>query len=374
MNLKTIGSYTLLVIYLAVLAVLAVQLASNIIALMIEVVGGAVTFTVLAGILAAYVPHLKSSFANVLTIFDSMKGIARLQVRWRVEGAVNDFREKMDDEIRGLLPYPMILNWVVSDEDVRPYVDEEKLVVVVRMKPRAEEQWNLASATLAYVSVGLINEARLHMTYTFSRAVDFAFTKKLLEDEAKIEARNYLVQQEILPVIAKDDEVREYYGKLLTISEELLNRVFLREVGNVAIKLAHILPGGLSKDILDFLDWSVALVERVGEEIPLWFSGKHLKVGCILVAKRDTFLEYGTEPYVRRAKEHLSRGADAVYVLSRGHSNCAIAHVIGKEIEDLDFGLRKVEGTDRKYDVRLEHGVTEALALLFRPVLAHTAS
>jgi hypothetical protein len=377
-DLRLIASYAVLILYLVLLAFLAANFASNISALVASVVGGSITFTLIVALLAEHVPLLKSSFADILALFEFMSTIARVEVRWKVEGAVNNYREKLDKEVEGLLPYPMELRWVMSEEDMEPYLDQEKLVVVVRMKPRPKEYWNIASATLAYVSIGLVHEAKRYMDPALGRSIDFAFTQKLLEDEGETAAENYLIDQEIAPSMRENGMIQSYYSKLMQIADELLTRVFLREVGRIGKKLAAQKKGygpddRFSDDITAFLDWAVALAEREkGEEIPpLWFVSRNLKVGCILVSGEDTFLDRGPDPYVIRAQGYATKGTDAVYVLARG-ADIVYAKIVAKEIVRLTtgVGLVLVEGSEKTFKVKVSEGVVEAVALLLRPKLS----
>jgi hypothetical protein len=268
----------------------------------------------------------------------------------------------------------------MSEQDMKPYLDQEKLVVVVRMKPRPKEYWNIASATLAYVSIGLVHEAKRYMDYALERSIDFAFTQKLLQDEAETPALNYLIDQEIAPSLKANSNIESYYGKLMEISEELLIRVFLREVGKVGKRLSVLKKGyehdaRLSDDITSFLDWACALARRKkGEEGPpglLRFDGRNFKVACILVAEEDTFLNYGSDPYVNRAQGYAMRGTDAIYVLARGE-HIFYAKIIARDIVRLCTGvsLALVDGSDKIYKVRVAERVVDAVALLLRPKMS----
>jgi hypothetical protein len=372
---KVVLGYFILIGYLALLFVLVFILAYSVIAIALLILGGTITFTILVGVLALQIPVMKSHLSEIMRVFNFFIE-ARTQTKWKIEGEINDYREDMETVAKGLLPFPMKLKWVMSESDVEEHIDPKnpsRPVVVVRMKPRTEEDWNLASATLAYVSKGLIPDARIHMTDSLNHAVDFAFSRKLLEGEGEMAAVTYLMYQEITPALTKDADMKSDFVTLMEISEELLIRVFLREVGETSTRLSNELGVSFSSDIVDFLDWSRMLALREpGEEIgpKLLFEGKHIRVGCILVAHPKVFLDHGSAPYLKRAKEHVIKGATAVYVLARGN-NIVIATEVARDMRQSvgDLGLVMAEGTDRTYKIKLKDRVTNAVAILFRPAV-----
>jgi len=354
--------------YLFAFALVAWMLASNFVLFVISIVTGGFLFALVSGILVTEVPLLKAEIAPLISFANVFQRIALLQVRWRVEGRINDYRERVDSEVGGLLPHPMELRWIMSKKDVTPYLKKEGPVIIVRMKPHREEAWNLATATLAYVSEGLVPHARRHMRRQLNRAVDFAFCKKLLGDVGETTARNYLITTALDPEINTDETVKQFFQKLDDISEELLTRLFLREIGAVSLGKLTLPDLALEPEITAFLDWAYALAKREpGEEKPeLWFDGKNLKVGCVLVAEPRTFVLHGPAPYIRRAREYAYRGADAVYLLARG-INTTCAKTVAEEIDRLKIDLVKVPDSDRKYRIRTATGVVDAIAIVYRP-------
>lgn len=367
-NVKIFISYIILFIYLALLSIFISVITINIYVTVAQVFAGTIGFSLLLNSLIGYVPALKGFMASILDIFGRFTIISKVQIRYRIEGLVNEFRENIEKDIRGILAYPLKIKWDYSGDDLKSYLDQEEQTVIVRLKPRENEDWNLASATLAYVSAGLVVTARPHMGHSLSKAIDFSFTKKILEDEGRIRARNYLVQEEITPIITKNEEMRINYNKLSIISDELLTRIYLREIDNTSIRLSHLTIRDLHKDYINFLEWTVNLVTRdgTGKQTPFLFSGKNFRIGIILVAEENTFISYGSGPYLKRARERVADGVDALYILARG-AHILIAEIIAKDIEKSDLGLIKVKGAEKKYKVRFPDGQVDAVSILFRP-------
>jgi len=373
-NSKIVFSYLLILIYLTILGIGASILIFNIIFLIIEVISGAIGFALLAGIIAAYIPSIKSHYADVLTFFEPIEIIGKLQVKWKVEGAINDYREHLDEEIENLLPYKLRIQWVKTQEDVDKFLSDDNTTIILRLRQRENEKWNLASATLSYISEALIRNARIYMNKNFNKALDFAFAEKLLKDEGEISALSYLRDEEIFPIITNTEEddikIKEIYEKLDLISEELLTRVFIREIGIAASNLGYKPSAKLEDDIYKFLDWSILIAQKgKDEEVELMFVGKYFKVAIILVANEDLFLRYGTQPYIDRAMDNMRKGADGIYFLARGH-NIIIINAIVADINKKDIGLRFVERSDRTYIIEKNKIKLEAKAALYRPAPA----
>ncbi|MFC1505467.1 hypothetical protein ACFLQ6_00190 [Thermoproteota archaeon] len=368
--IKSLLSITLLGIYLFLLAYLALSLASNVAAFYVTVIGGSFTFAVLAVIVAAHAHLFKHYMTGFIEIVDVFRRLERTLLKWKVESLINDYREQLDEEIRGILPYPLELKWVNSKEDVEEYLDPDKLIVVVRIKPYdVSEPRNLAMAALAYVSVGLVNFAKKHMRRCLRRAIDYSFTKKLLGDQGQTAARHYLMEREVEKAIASDDELRKYFLKLEDMAEEVLSRVFLREIGVLATQNVHLNRYALEQDIESFLEWTHKIATRQPqEEFSFWFTSEHLKIGCVLLGDPKKFIAVGTAPYLKRIESHFERGADGIYILARGRG-VNQAKMLAKESIENNPHLIMVENSDKEYLVDRPEGIAKAISIVLRPSL-----
>ena len=107
---------------------------------------------------------------------------------------------------------------------------------------------------------------------------------------------------------------------MTTVDDEgMLTRILLREYSLWGGKLAGHLPKTEHQVESDgFLDFIYDLLTREPEELtPLKFNGNDIKVGVILVAKPETYNQYGTTPYLRRIRAGFASGINTFYLLAR---------------------------------------------------------
>src|SRR5690606_5696840 len=116
------------------------------------------------------------------------------------------------------------------------------------------------------------------------------------------------------------EEVFEKCEKIEEVDDNgLMTRILLRELNNFGDKLIGRLPKPEHKDESDkFLDFINQIATReFDDDTPLAFINDTLKVGVVLVARIETYLNYGLEPYLRRIKLGRANGIESFYLLAR---------------------------------------------------------
>ena len=80
-------------------------------------------------------------------------------------------------------------------------------------------------------------------------------------------------------------------------------------------------------------------IREFDDDTPLAFSRQILKVGIVLVAKEETFTNYGIKPYLRRIKLGMSKGIESFYLLARGNSVSILKEVAAQLLGTGNFVL-----------------------------------
>ena len=70
-----------------------------------------------------------------------------------------------------------------------------------------------------------------------------------------------------------------------------------------------------------------------GEDVPLTFNEKYIKIAIILVAKPETEI-WGIGPFMKRIKENIKNGVNVIYIFARG-KNIELAKEITKECKKM---------------------------------------
>ena len=133
--------------------------------------------------------------------------------------------------------------------------------------------------------------------------------------------------------------------------EGLLKRVLFRELHQFGVALGERAPRPEHADEVErFLVWLHGLATRErGDFTKLSFAGQRLKVGVILVAREETFLQYGIDPYLQRAMSYATQGFESIYLLSRGAKRGDLVKRIARDLESLGG----FESLAKQWDIRI---------------------
>src|SRR5690606_13084931 len=132
----------------------------------------------------------------------------------------------------------------------------------------------------------------------------------------------------------ENNEVFEKCEKLEEIDDNgLFTRVILRELNNLGEKqfgrtpkVEHYIE---SEEFLDFI-YNV-VTREYDDNTPLVYNKKVYKVGFLLVAKAETYMNYGLEAYYRRIRLGLASGVKTFYLLARSEK-VEILEKVAKEL------------------------------------------
>ncbi len=147
------------------------------------------------------------------------------------------------------------------------------------------------------------------MSENFVKAMDFSITKKIL---LGIHNNKRNVISEFIKEYALDlNSIQDKCSQIEVIDDAgLFTRILIRELDFFGNKLIGRNPSDDYKNESDkFLSFLHEITTRDADDLtPLQFVENILKVGVLLVAKKDTYYQHGLHPYLRRIKLGLARG------------------------------------------------------------------
>ncbi len=210
------------------------------------------------------------------------------------------------------------IKWVNKD-NLDTVLKEGKAIVKLKFEDNATK--NIVKATSVYIRDAFLKHTKPYITEHFRKALDISVSKKIL---LKIEKNNSNILSTFIDENAAEGvEVFEKCEQIEDIDDNgLFTRVLLRELDLFGKKLhGRTVKEDYKKEAEEFLSFVNQIsIREYDDDTPLSFSCQILKVGVVLVAKVETFINHGINPYLRRIKLGMSKGIESFYLLARGSS------------------------------------------------------
>ena len=233
-----------------------------------------------------------------------------------IEGRCASLSKKINLETPGLLPSRVSVEWVEPDT-VEPESFVKNGQVIMRMSYYKDQGRNLANAIHLLVQKHQLNEVKPYVEENLRKSIDLRVTQRCLKISKSKEALDYFVQNMLMKEIGFPP-VQALYQEIEAIDQHgFFTRVMLVEFMRMAAEIYPEKAGlpEILKETEDFLHFLNKFPERVpGEEIELDFVREHIKVGFIIVAKKETLEKAGHEPYISRVENMLTGPCNAVYL------------------------------------------------------------
>lgn len=252
-----------------------------------------------------------------------------------IQAKIDSFVTAINTEVDQLLPYGLKIKWIAPDINREAFISDDKVVILLDYHSNQDE--NLSKATLIYMNKAVIPEARPHMDTKLGRAIDLMMTKKALY--SFVEARSsfgHFINSVLRPDVEKDPELKEFC-QIIDITDErgLFTRVLLRELLELGRRKAGITETGdtvfESNNFIKFLN-EIAQKEK-GQDVPLTFVGRDIKVAIILVA-RSGAETLTADPFVRKIKVKIQQSVNVIYIFARG-LNIKLARQVTDDCQSL---------------------------------------
>lgn len=245
------------------------------------------------------------------------KFIRKTAIKNNIEGPCTKALKSIASELPDLEIPSLNIEWV-NKENLETKLKEGK--AIVRLKFEDDETKNIVKATSIYVKDAFLKHTKPYLAKSFREAIDLSITKKILLKSTKSSVTlSYFIDE--------NNNLEDAVSEKCEIIEEiedngLFTRVLLRELDLFGKKLngRHI-KEEYKKEADEFLLYVDEIATReYDDDTPLAFSKQIIKAGIVLVAKPETYTNYGIKPYLRRIKLGIAKGIDSFYLLARGGS------------------------------------------------------
>lgn len=292
---------------------------------------GLPAIAVIAIIIAFFFPDKIKTWVGVFQycIGQVYTGTRKSSIKNRLEGACTHSLKKIGKELPDLEIPELSIKWVKED-NLQTILREGKAIVKLRFSD--DQTRNLINAATVYVKEAFLIHSKPYMSEDFKRAIDFSIIKKIL---LGIHNNKRNVISEFIKEYALDiNLIQDKCSQIEVIDDAgLFTRILIRELDFFGNKLVGRNPSDDYKNESDkFLSFLHEIATREADDFtPLQFVENTLKVGILLVAKKDTYYQHGLTPYLRRIKLGLARGIKTFYLLAR-EDKVEILESVAKEL------------------------------------------
>lgn len=258
-------------------------------------------------------------------------------IKDRVEGNFNIAVKKVAKDLSNINMPKMSIQWVKEDDFISKLRDG---TAIVNLKFSTDISENIVKVASIYVKHRVLPNAKHYMNKPLKSAIDLNIIRKILlslEKDRDENLNTFFTENEKELNEVEDKSTQIHYVD----NAGLFDRILVREYEYFGNKLKGLLPiSEYAKEADDFLNYLLDIATRqYDDNTPLQFEGKILKVGVLLVAKIDTYSQYGLDAYLRRIKRGLVKGIKTFYLLAREDKVPLLEEVASKLLATGNFVL-----------------------------------
>lgn len=254
--------------------------------------------------------------ASITQLFGRISFWARKStIKNRVEGSCDAALKEFHKEMPDISIPNLVVEWVNGDDfDTR--VKDNEAVVLLRYSKN--DTLNIVTATTAYVRDAFLIHAKQYLSESFRKGLDLSIIRFVL---SRVKNNNKSVVSRFVEDNCEAIQASSaIINKIESINDAgLFTRLMIRELDCYGNALLGRVPAKEHADEADdFLDYLYKIATREPDEYTqLAFVRPDIRVGVLLVAKLDNYVQNGLRPYLNRIKRGFALGVDTFYLLAR---------------------------------------------------------
>ncbi len=241
-----------------------------------------------------------------------------------------------------ILPKGIKIEWRLRKKEEVIIGENE---IVIRLGSRVNPCENFIDALILYLANSFMPNERIYLEPALYEACKFQVAISMLRRRAR-EYYRVFIDKYYKTAVEKCEEILNYSEKLENIEKSgLLIASFLPALSFYADKwvFQRRPPSSeIHQEIDEFLDFINNIAtkkgyeEEMGEEPPLTYPGRYLKIGVILVARKELAEKFDYRPHFEKAREKLKHEVNILFVTGRGR-NADIAEIVALKLEKEPF-------------------------------------
>lgn len=228
------------------------------------------------------------------------------------------------------------INWIAQEKE-NVVVNNGEAIVFLKFDQ--DNTQNIINITSAYVKETILTVSKTYMSSQIREAIDYIVIKKCLNQvpTSRSALSNFIKNNH--EIIKQSQTVID---KICNIDDAgLMSRILFREYFEWGNRIyGRNIDEKYQEEASGFLDFLYNITSR-GYDDPtkLQYISENIKVGVLLVAKIETFVEKGELPYVRRIREGFAKGIRTFYLLARNEKLDIIHEVYSKLMQSGNYEL-----------------------------------
>jgi len=215
------------------------------------------------------------------------------------------------------IPKALKVEWIDGSQ-VESYIPKEG-ELVVKLESAETQEKNIVSLAQALVSRTTLIGVRYILNEPLENAMDLNLVKNLLNEIRNRTILDWYMRYEYMPKIDQREDLKEWNSKIVEIDERgLFTRLLLVELDNYGKKIAgRLKTNEMELEIEELIEFLYKIATKTyGENAPLDYLTKNIKIGVLIVGETSKVLFSGIEPYIRAFIHKLNQRIEAIYVLS----------------------------------------------------------
>jgi len=266
--------------------------------------------------------------ANIAKLFSFFSKRAERQsvsadIQSRISSYVKNYK------IEDVLPYGLRFKWI-DGGNFESYVEKNDVVII--MDYHQNNARNFVNAILSYTAQGLLPHVRNFLPKEILLGTEILVQENIIRKE-RPDALN-IFNTEIIPQrmseVGGTKKIKEQLAQLHDFG--YFENIYLTELAHVGPRLQEKNENIRKNEIYGFIHFLLNIVNRTkGDETgPLNLNLEIFHVWLVLIAKFEKITHEGTEPYMKRVKEAISKGHDSIYLMTRGKNQKHILPIIDR--------------------------------------------
>lgn len=268
----------------------------------------------------------------------------RKTIEKEIHGYITEEIKSINEKAYGfkILPKGIKIEW-------SPKKKEEVIIgeneIVIRLGSRVNPCENFVDALILYLSNSFMPNESIYLDPILYEACKFQIAISMLRERSG-EYYQVFVDKYYKPALNKHKEILNYSEKLESIEKSGLfiscflpifsfyidRWIFQRKAPSVEIQQEI-------NELLDFIHNISTKKEyeaATGEEPPLTYRGRYLKIGVVLVARKELAKKFDYKPHFEAGREKLKSEVDILFVTGRGR-NADLAEVVALKLKKEPF-------------------------------------